>query len=109
MLARLARFSYRHRKLMVFGIWLPLLVVLNVVGSSVGTDYRDEFEMPSSESRRVEDVFKSIGSEEDAGYTAQIVFMEERLSRILDLRDIARDLERNVRRSWQMILWPKST
>jgi Cu2+-exporting ATPase len=38
--------------------------------------------------------------------TAQIVFMEERLSRILDLRDIARDLEKNVRRSWQMILWP---
>ncbi len=38
--------------------------------------------------------------------TAQIVFMEERLSRILDLRDIARDLERNVRRSWQMIIWP---
>jgi heavy metal translocating P-type ATPase len=38
--------------------------------------------------------------------TAQIVFMEERLSRILDLRDVARDLEKNVRRSWQMILWP---
>src|SRR5262245_14782052 len=38
--------------------------------------------------------------------TAQIVFMEEQLSRILDLRDIACDLERNVRRSWQMILWP---
>lgn len=38
--------------------------------------------------------------------TAQIVFMEERLSRILDLRDISRDLEKNVRRSWQMILWP---
>jgi len=74
MLARLARFSYRHRKLMVFGIWLPLLVVLNAVGSTVGTDYREEFVMPSSESRRVEDVFKSIGSEEDAGYTAQIVF-----------------------------------
>lgn len=38
--------------------------------------------------------------------TAQIVFMEERLSRILDLRDISRDLEKNIRRSWQMILWP---
>jgi Cu2+-exporting ATPase len=38
--------------------------------------------------------------------TAQIVFMEERLVRVLDLRDIARDLERNVRRSWQLILWP---
>ena len=38
--------------------------------------------------------------------TAQIVFMEEQLSRLLDLRDIARALERNVHRSWQMILWP---
>jgi heavy metal translocating P-type ATPase len=38
--------------------------------------------------------------------TAQIVFMDEGLSRILDLRDIACDLERNVRRSWHMILWP---
>ena len=38
--------------------------------------------------------------------TAQIVFMEERLVRVLDLRDIARDLEGNVRRSWQLILWP---
>lgn len=40
--------------------------------------------------------------------TAQIVFMEEQLSRILDVRDIAHDLEKNVRRSWQMILWPNS-
>jgi Cu2+-exporting ATPase len=40
--------------------------------------------------------------------TAQIVFMDEGLSRILDLRDIARDLERNVRRSWHMILWPNA-
>jgi heavy metal translocating P-type ATPase len=38
--------------------------------------------------------------------TAQIVFMEEQISRILDLRDIAVELERNVKRSWQMILWP---
>ena len=38
--------------------------------------------------------------------TAQIVFMEERLVRVFDLRDIARDLESNVRRSWQLILWP---
>ena len=38
--------------------------------------------------------------------TAQIVFMEEQLTRLLDLRDIARGLERNVQRSWQMILWP---
>ena len=38
--------------------------------------------------------------------TAHIVFMEEGLSKLCDLRDIARDLDRNVRRSWQLILAP---
>jgi heavy metal translocating P-type ATPase len=38
--------------------------------------------------------------------TAHIVFLEEGLSKLCDLRDIARDLERNVRRSWQLILTP---
>jgi P-type E1-E2 ATPase len=38
--------------------------------------------------------------------TAQVVFMDEQLSRLLELRDIACALERNVQRSWQMILWP---
>jgi Cu2+-exporting ATPase len=38
--------------------------------------------------------------------TAHIVFMEEGLGKLCDLRDIARDLDRNVRRSWQLILAP---
>jgi P-type E1-E2 ATPase len=38
--------------------------------------------------------------------TAHIVFMEEGLSKLCDLRDIARDLDRNVKRSWQLILAP---
>jgi Cu2+-exporting ATPase len=38
--------------------------------------------------------------------TAHIVFMEEGLAKLCDLRDIARDLDRNVRRSWQLILAP---
>ena len=37
---------------------------------------------------------------------AHIVFLEEDLSKLCDLRDIARDLERNVWRSWQLILAP---
>ena len=74
MLARLARFAYRHRKLMVFGIWLPLLIIVNMLSSSIGTDYRSEFEMPNSESKRVQDAFSAAGNEEDAGYAAQIVF-----------------------------------
>jgi len=41
--------------------------------------------------------------------TAQIVFLEGGLSKLCDLRDIARDLDRNVNRSWSMILAPNLT
>ena len=38
--------------------------------------------------------------------TAHVVFMEQSLSKLCELRDIARDLDRNVRNSWLMILGP---
>jgi hypothetical protein len=38
--------------------------------------------------------------------TAHVVFMEQGLGKLCELRDIARDLERNVRNSWLMILGP---
>jgi Cu2+-exporting ATPase len=38
--------------------------------------------------------------------TAQIVFLEGGLSRLCELRKTARDLDRNVNRSWSMILAP---
>ena len=38
--------------------------------------------------------------------TAHVVFMEQSLGKLCELRDIARDLERNVRNSWVMILGP---
>ena len=38
--------------------------------------------------------------------TAQIVFLDEGLTHLCELRDIARNLNRNVRRSWQMIVVP---
>ncbi len=38
--------------------------------------------------------------------TAHVVFMEQGLGKLCQLRDIARDLERNVRNSWIMILVP---
>jgi len=41
--------------------------------------------------------------------TAHVVFMEQGLGKLCDLRDIARDLERNVRNSWIMILVPNIT
>ncbi len=41
--------------------------------------------------------------------TAHIVFMEQSLGKLCELRDIARDLQRNVRNSWLMILAPNIT
>jgi heavy metal translocating P-type ATPase len=41
--------------------------------------------------------------------TAHVVFMEQGLGKLCELRDIARDLERNVRNSWIMILVPNIT
>jgi len=38
--------------------------------------------------------------------TAHVVFMEQSLGKLCELRDIARALERNVRNSWLMILGP---
>ncbi|MBV8378852.1 MAG: heavy metal translocating P-type ATPase [Verrucomicrobia bacterium] len=38
--------------------------------------------------------------------TAQVVFMEESLSKLVQLRDISRDLQHNVDRSWGIILVP---
>jgi Cu2+-exporting ATPase len=38
--------------------------------------------------------------------TAHIVFMEQGLGKLCELRDIARALERNVQRSWAMIIAP---
>jgi heavy metal translocating P-type ATPase len=38
--------------------------------------------------------------------TAHVVFMEQGLGKLCELHDIARDLERNVRTSWALILAP---
>jgi heavy metal translocating P-type ATPase len=46
------------------------------------------------------------GASSIATDTAHIVFMEEGLSKLCEMRDISRDLDRNVRRSWELILAP---
>ena len=40
--------------------------------------------------------------------TAQILFLDEGLARLCELRDIAADLDRNVRRSWRMLVVPNA-
>ncbi len=46
------------------------------------------------------------GASSIATDTAQIVFMEESLARICDLKDFSQSLESNVKRSWNLILIP---
>lgn len=48
------------------------------------------------------------GASSIATDTAQIVFMEESLHRLCELRDIAQQLDRNVRNSWYLILAPNA-
>jgi putative drug exporter of the RND superfamily len=74
MLARLARWSFRRRKVMVFAIWLPMLIGLSVLSGVVGTNYRTSFDLPDSESKVVVDTLTAGGLDEAAGDVAQIVF-----------------------------------
>jgi RND superfamily putative drug exporter len=74
MLARLARWSFRRRRAMVFAIWVPLLIGLSVVSGAVGSDYRTSFTLPESESKQVQELLQGIGDGEQAGMVAQIVF-----------------------------------
>jgi Cu2+-exporting ATPase len=49
------------------------------------------------------------GASSIATDTAHVVFLEGGLSRLCDLRDVARELDRNVNRSWSMIVAPNLT
>jgi len=46
------------------------------------------------------------GASSIATDTAQVVFMEESLAKLLQLRDISSDLHRNIDRSWGLIIVP---
>ena len=73
MLARIAQFSFRRRRLVV-GTWLLLIVGLSAVAwGAVGPDFHTDFKLPSSETRQVFD-FLHQRSPNDAGVSGQLVF-----------------------------------
>ncbi|MEY2400651.1 MAG: putative drug exporter of the superfamily [Ilumatobacteraceae bacterium] len=74
MLARIARFSFRKRWIMVFAIWLPLLFGLSAISGALKTDYHTDFTQPDSESKQVQDAFANAGDNTADGIPAQIVF-----------------------------------
>jgi len=73
LLARLGRWCVRRRKLVVFGIWIPLFVALNAASGATGTDFHTEMKLPNGEARDVFDLLSSV-SDEAAGFDADIVF-----------------------------------
>ncbi|MFN2388602.1 MAG: MMPL family transporter [Actinomycetota bacterium] len=70
MLERLARWSYGHRWTMV-GIWVAVLVGMNVLSGAVGGDYSNEFSLPGTESQEAFDLL-SDRFPERSGDTADI-------------------------------------
>ncbi len=73
MLSRVARFCVRRRRLVVFGIWIPIIIAVGVISSALGSDFSTEFSLPASESRDVQKLLET-NAPERAGFTGQIVF-----------------------------------
>ena len=76
MLARLARWCVSHRWLTIFGIWVPILIGVNVVAGAAGSAFSTDFTFPDSESAEVITQLETV-SPEDAGFPGQIVFHAE--------------------------------
>ncbi len=72
MLRTLARFAVRRKKTMILAIWVPLAILVTLVSSAVGDNFRTEFSMPSSESSRAEMRLASADRAE-AGVNSQVV------------------------------------
>ena len=62
MLRRLATFAVHHKRLMVLGIWLPLTILIVVGSTTIGSNFRTEMAMPSSEARQAEEMLSSVQS-----------------------------------------------
>ena len=73
MLVALARFSVRHRRIMVFAIWIPLLAVLGLLAGQMGGNFSTQFELPQSEANDVQQLLEA-NSPEKAGFSGEIVF-----------------------------------
>lgn len=73
MLVSLARFSVRHRRIMVFGIWIPLLLIVGMLSGKMGSDFSTQFELPQSEANDVQKLLEA-NTPNKAGFSGEIVF-----------------------------------
>jgi RND superfamily putative drug exporter len=73
MLSSLSRFCVRHKRTVVFAIWIPLAIGMVFASSVFGTDFNTEQAMPSSESRQAETVLARANPNQ-GGESSQLVF-----------------------------------
>jgi RND superfamily putative drug exporter len=72
---RFATWITGHRKTVVFG-WIAALVVIGFLASAVGSDYNEDFKLPSSDSQEAFDLLENRFPEQ-SGETAQIVYKSD--------------------------------
>jgi RND superfamily putative drug exporter len=73
MLSSLARFCVRHKRIVVLAIWIPMAIAMVFVSSAIGTDFRTEMSMPSSEARQAEELLAQANPNQ-GGVSSQLVF-----------------------------------
>ena len=73
MLSLLARFSVRHKRIVVFAIWIPLAIAMVFASSTIGPDFRTEMAMPQSEARQAEHLLAQVNPNQ-GGVSSQLVF-----------------------------------
>jgi len=74
--AKLGPWCHDRRKL-VLGLWLALLVLGNVMATSVGNSFRDEFTLPDVESKTGFDILEENFGGQGTGLLGTIVFRAE--------------------------------
>jgi RND superfamily putative drug exporter len=71
--ARIGPFCHDRRR-WVLGAWIVLLIVANVASTSIGTAFREEFNLPNVESKRGLDLLEEQFGGQGAGMVGTIVF-----------------------------------
>jgi putative drug exporter of the RND superfamily len=71
--ARLGPWCHDHRRL-VLGLWVGILVLSGALSSTIGSAFRDEFNLPDSESRTGFDILDDKFGGQGTGIVGTIVF-----------------------------------
>ena len=69
---RFATWTTGHRKTVILG-WIAALVVVGMISGSVGSDFTEEFKLPSSDSQEAFDLLEQRFPQQ-SGVTAEIVY-----------------------------------